>query len=371
MSLNENGRIGYVLYGTQGEERRAENIAYYHRADRLREEAEARGFESDVVYSRRSTNDKSAIRRMLNSGWLRDRYKDFEAVYGASAEATGMAAWALRKSNVPVVYDVHTPPVGEKWMQFRMKPTLRNFVVYVEASISELACVKKSDLLLWCSSIQRDLYASRGYPGECMHEVRHGVDLDRFDIGPPSDTGPPMLCYAGTMVGYQGADRLVGAYEKVGPEKLRLKMIGFTPSDAELRRRAEAARIVTVPQVPHVRLIAELAEADCTVIVAHPDAVRYKNGAAPTKWPESLALGRPILSGAAYDTAQLVRDLGVGWVVDNTVEGMVEGMNRLAEAPRSELAEMGCRARAEAERNYGWETIGAKFALALEQATKR
>ncbi|MGI8924777.1 MAG: glycosyltransferase [Fimbriimonadales bacterium] len=371
MNLKENRRIGYVLYGTEGETRRPENIAYYHRADRLRKEAEARRFESDAVYSRRSSSDTSAIRRMLKSGWLRQRYGDFRAVYGASAEATGLAAWALRKTKVPVVYDVHTPHVGEKWMQFRMKPSLRNFVVYVEASVSELTCVKKSDMLLWCSSIQRDFYARRGYPLERMREVRHGVDLERFDIGPPAASGPPLLCYAGTMVGYQGADGLVRAYERVGNAKLRMKMIGFTPSDAGLRRRADAVGIITASQTPHDKLIAELMDSDCTVIVAHPDAVKYKNGAAPTKWPESLALGRPILSGEAYDTAQLIRDLGVGWVVGNTVEGMVEGMNRLAETPRNELAEMGRRARSEAVRSYGWETIGAKFAQALEEATKK
>src|SRR5205814_6723906 len=155
--------------------------------------------------------------------------------------------------------------------------------------------------------------------------------------------------------------RLVGAYEKVRPEKLRLKMIGFTDKDFELRKRAEAAQIECISQVPHARLLEEMKECDCTVIVAHPDAVRYKNGAAPTKWPESLALGRPIISGNAYDTAQLIRELGVGWVVDNSVEGLAEGMQKLSATSREERREMGRRARAEAVRKSGWETIGRKF----------
>ena len=326
MDAAENLKIGYVLYGTEGEERRAENIAYYHRADRLREEAERRGLASDVVYSRRSSADNSATLRILRSAWLRDRMKGARAVYAASAEACGLTSWAMRKTSVPVVYDVHTPIVGEKWMHFRMFPTARNFAVYVEACLSEAVCIKKSDLLLWCSSLQRDYYKRRGYPEERMHEVRHGVDLKKFRLGPMASAGPPLLCYAGTMVPYQGAESLVRAYKTLPGGRLRFKMIGFTAADSAIRADADAAGIETVAQIPHDRLLDELAGCDCTVIVAHADAVRYKNGAAPTKWPECLALGRPILSGDAYDTAQLIRDLGVGWVVPNSAEGLANGM---------------------------------------------
>ncbi|MGI8923537.1 MAG: glycosyltransferase [Fimbriimonadales bacterium] len=186
MVAEDNRKVVYVLGGTQGEERKCENVAYYHRADRLREAVERRGFESEVIYSRRSGGDNSVVMRMLRSGWVRYKFSDHRAVYAAS----------------------------------------------------------------------------------------------------------------------------------------------------------------------------------------HDDAVRYKNGATPTKLPESLALGRPILSGDAYDTAGLIRQLSVGWVVGNTADGVAEGMNRLAGTPSAEIAEMGRRARSEAERHYGWGTVGQIFAEALAEATK-
>ncbi len=363
--------IGYVLYGVEGIEPAASKIAYYHRAGKLRGYAESAGLESRVVYSKRSSGETSAIRRMLKSDWLRERLSDVRAVYGGAAEACGIAAWAMRKTKVPVLYDVHTPPVGERWMAFRMKPSPRELAVYIEACLSELVCIRKADHLLWSSLIQRDYYARRGFPNSRMHEVRHGVDLARFDIGAFVPSDAPLLVYAGTMRAYQGADRLVEAFASAGETGLRLRMIGFTDADEGLRSKASALGIETVGQMPHDRLMDSMRDAAATVIVAHPDAVRYKNGAAPTKWPECLALGRPVISGDAYDTAQLIRDLKVGWVVENSAEGLSQGMRSLAATPLAELAEMGIRARTEAERNYGWQTVGSKFVAALKASSKR
>jgi len=362
--------VGYVLSGVEGE-RAQTNIAYYHRADRLRELAEQDGFVSRVVYAKRSASETSAIRRMLASSWVRERLSDSRAVYAAAAEATAIAAWAMRKTSVPVLYDVHTPSVGERWMAYKMNRSPRELAVYLEACIAELTCIRKADHLLWCSSVQRDYYGRRGFPKERMHEVRHGVDLGRFDIGELPADGPRLLVYAGTMRAYQGAELLIEAFEKIKRTNLRMRMVGFTPEESALREKAERLGIETHPMVPHDGLIDFMKDASATVIVAHPDAVRYKNGAAPTKWPESLALGRPILSVDAYDTRDLIEQLGVGWVVENSASGLAKGMDALVAAPHENLREMGLRARAEAERNYGWATIGKRFVTAIRESTKR
>lgn len=362
--------VGYVLSGAEGQQAQTD-IAYYYRADRLRSLAEGSGLQSRVVFSKRSASEVSSIRRMFGSHWLRDRLLDARAVYAAGAESCAIASWALRKTKVPVLYDVHTPAVGERWMAFRMSPSPREFAVYLESCLSELVCIRRADHLLWCSLIQKSYYARRGFPLSRMHEVRHGVDLDRFDVGPLKPSERPLLVYAGTMRAYQGADRLIDAFEQAKETGLRLRMIGFTPEEEPLRIRAEKLGIETQAMIPHDSLIDHMRDAHATVIVAHPDAVRYKNGAAPTKWPESLALGRPILSGNAYDTAQLIRDLDVGWVVDNSVSGLAQGMRALATTPIERLQAMGSAARAEAERNYGWKTIGDKFVQAVTASSKR
>ena len=134
--------VGYVLSGVEGG-RAPTNIAYYHRADRLRELAEAEGIGSVVQYAKRNASEVSAIRRMLGSAWMAEKFKEARAVYAAGAEAGGIAAWALRKSRVPVLYDVHTPAVGEKWMAFKLSPSPREFAVYIEACIAELTCIPR------------------------------------------------------------------------------------------------------------------------------------------------------------------------------------------------------------------------------------
>jgi glycosyltransferase involved in cell wall biosynthesis len=306
---------------------------------------------------------------MLGSDWLRESLQDCRAVYAAGAEAAGMAAWAMRGTKVPVLYDVHTPAVGERWMALRMHPSARELAVYIESAIAEYMSIREADHILWCSSIQQQYYGGRGFPKERMTEVRHGVDLDRFAAGPVPRHEIPLLVYAGTMRAYQGAELLLEAFEKTSG--LRMRMVGFTPDEGAMRERADTLGIETHPMVPHDKLPDYLKDATATVIVAHPDAVRHKNGAAPTKWPECLALGRPILSVDAYDTRDLIEQLDVGWVVPNTAQGLADGMSRLATSSFEHLSAMGDKARAEAEKHYGWKTIGEKFVAAILSSTKR
>jgi len=363
--------VGYVLYGIEGEPTAPSKLAYYHRAGKLRSFAEGAGLESRIVYSKRSKTETSAIRRMANCGWLTDALGGTRAVYGGAAEACGIAAWALRKTKVPVLYDVHTPAVGERWMAFRMNRTPRELAIYMEACISELVCIRKSDHLLWSSRLQAEYYARRGFPKDRMSEVRHGVDLARYDVGPLVETDKPLVVYAGTMRSYQGAELLVDAFCDMKPPGVRLRMIGFTPADEALRQRAAGVGIETHPMIAHEHLVELMRDATATVIVAHPDAVRYKNGAAPTKWPESLALGRPVLSVDAYDTRDLIAELRVGWVVPNSASGLARGFEEISATPPAELRAMGSRARAEAERHYGWEHVGGAFVRALKASSKR
>jgi glycosyltransferase involved in cell wall biosynthesis len=308
---------------------------------------------------------------MAGSGWMTDALKDARAVYGGAAEACGIAAWAMRKTDVPVLYDVHTPAVGERWMAFRMNRTPRELAIYMEACISELICIRKSDHLLWSSRLQAEYYARRGFPKARMTEVRHGVDLERYDVGPLQPKEKPLVVYAGTMRAYQGAELLIDAYCDMKPPGVKLRMIGFTKADETLRQRAEGVGIETHPMIAHEHLIDFMRDASATVIVAHPDAVTYKNGAAPTKWPESLALGRPVLSVDAYDTRELIAELGVGWVVSNSSAGLARGFEEISATPLEELREMGRRARAEAERHYGWDHVGGEFVKALRTSSKR
>ncbi len=363
--------VGYVLYGTEGEERSPANVGYYHRVDRLRAGAESAGFRSAMTYSRRNRADRSVLKRMMGSGWLRAKFAGARCVYCASADTAAMGVWAMRKTGIPVMYDIHTPPVGEKWLQFKLERSIRNFVVYVEACIAEAIAIKRADYILWSSLVQKEYYGRRGFPPERLREVRHGVDPDRFEAGPVPKDSPRLLAYAGTMVPYQGADKLVEAFQRMEPGSLRLRMIGFTEREAELRRAADSAGIEAFPQIPQTEVAAAMRDAHCTTIIAHPDNKKYKNGAAPTKWPESLALGRPVLSMDVYDTALMIPSLRVGWVVPNSVEGLVDGLQKLRDCPQEELQSMGELARAEAEKHYAWPVVTSHFVSVVKEAVPR
>lgn len=364
-------RVGFLAYGIEGEPRDPAYVGYYHRVDRLRAEAESRGYDVEFSYTHRGRSDRSAIKRIFTSGWVREKFRDAKCLYCASATTAAIGVWAMRKTAVPVLYDIHTPPVGEKWLNFKFRKSLRNFLVYLETCFSEALAIKYSDYILWSSLIQRDYYSRRGFPKDRLREIRHGVDVDQFDSGPVPAERPPLLAYAGTMVRYQGAEKLIEAFSRMPKGSIRLRMIGFTDRESEMRRFADESGIETMPQIPQAQVANRMRDAHCTTIVAHPLNKKYKNGAAPTKWPECLALGRPILSMDVYDTAQMIPELRVGWVVENSVDGLVAGMNELCATPYEDLSAMGSRAREEAIKNYAWPVIGEKFANVIEEAVRR
>jgi hypothetical protein len=77
----------------------------------------------------------------------------------------------------------------------------------------------------------------------------------------------------------------------------------------------------------------------------------YNDLAMPVKVPEYAAFGRPMLVTNIEETARIVRDNGCGVVVEDTAQGIAEGIAQIMTADPTKLAEWGRAARAWAEAN--------------------
>jgi len=55
--------------------------------------------------------------------------------------------------------------------------------------------------------------------------------------------------------------------------------------------------------------------------------------AAPLVIDEAACLGTPILTTETSSAKDMVADTGFGWVCDNTVDGIAEGLHKLLQTP--------------------------------------
>jgi hypothetical protein len=193
------------------------------------------------------------------------------------------------------------------------------------------------------------------------------VELDVFKALPfRGDDGILRVCYSGGFAAWQGIDNLVQAcrllQQRGWPDRLRLRMIGFTPGSAHVREELAAIlkdKFEPVDRVSREEMRSLFADVDIMVIprTPHP-AVRV---AMPTKFAEYIASRRPVIVSDVDETAQLVQENGCGLVAEPTADGLANALARAAEMPYDALAEMGLKARDLAERKFGWDKIAEDY----------
>ncbi len=82
-------------------------------------------------------------------------------------------------------------------------------------------------------------------------------------------------------------------------------------------------------------------------------------------------MGKPILASDVGDAADLIRKYKCGIVVrDNQPDTLREGMIRLSNLPKKELAEMGRNARELALQEFDWNKIIANLIPEIEQIAR-
>jgi hypothetical protein len=91
----------------------------------------------------------------------------------------------------------------------------------------------------------------------------------------------------------------------------------------------------------------------------------YNDLAMPVKVPEYAGFARPMIVTDITETARIVRDNACGVVVEDTAEGIAEGIAQIVTADPKTLAEWGRAARAWAEANT-WDVRAARVLELLD-----
>ena len=250
-----------------------------------------------------------------------------DVVIGTSPQFfTAVAGWAVAAmKRVPFIFELR-----DLWPE----------------SIKAVGAMKSSRLIGWIERVELFLYrraarivsvthsfrrtlGARGIDMGKIDVVTNGVDITRFSPRPKDADLERELGLAGCFVaGYIGTHGMAHALETLlqaaallkaqpGGERIRLLLLGDGARKADLK--AEAARlaldnVIFVDSVPKEQVARYWSVLDVSVI--HLRRTELFTTVIPSKLFECMGMGIPVLHGVAGESAEIVRNEGVGCVFE-------------------------------------------------------
>lgn len=192
------------------------------------------------------------------------------------------------------------------------------------------------------------LVKRQGIPARRIQVIRNAPRLRPASADASARDRDPTLLVTGRLSEEKGVHVLIAASARV-PE-VQVRIAGTGPSERRLREQAR--------DLPHVhflghldpdRLVAERARAWAVAV----PSVWYEN--APLSVLEAYCAGRPVLAADHGGLVEMVVEGVSGWRLGpGDVDAWADAMRRLQGA-QSALMLMGARARALADREYGYD----------------
>ena len=239
---------------------------------------------------------------------------------------------------------------GEKALAYRMKNRL------IEKEINGLLKV------ISISSYFEKYFQSRNIATARIPAI---LDVEKVLFVPKKgDSNKTVVMYAGSPGRKDYLKEVVEACASltgVEREKLEIRLLGLTKeflvtqcgaTQAALDMAGDA--IKCMGRVPHERVLEELQKAHFTILI-RPHDERYAKAGFPTKVPESLATGTPVICNLTSDLGMYLRD-GKNAIVlaSENVEDVVIGLRRAINLSSEEKEKMSVMARKTAEESFDY-----------------
>lgn len=203
-----------------------------------------------------------------------------------------------------------------------------------------------------------------------------GIDLETVPYVQEPGRVPPLIAgYAGNTDAYQGLIHLVEAVALVREHGLdaRLHMV-LTGDDTTVRARIEALNLTSVTtivrNVSHEEATQEMLKVS-TIVIPRTSALESVYGF-PSKLPEALAMGIPVILTAVGPVPELSPELGEHTIVlptEDITKHLADALERVAAMSVDERKQWGKEARAYAQR-FSWSRATAVASDAFRSALK-
>ena len=220
----------------------------------------------------------------------------------------------------------------------------------------------------------------RGGDARRVTWIPNGIDFELMGDPKPldaaagfgRDSGRPFLVvYAGAHGLANALDAVLDAaalLEERAPGAFRFDFIGKGHRKDQLVARAQEEGIGNVafhPPVPKREIYAHLAGADALVVNMNEGSL-YRFGISFNKLFDYLAVGRPIVFGAAAMNDPVQESGGGNSVPANDPEAMARALEQLAAMPPSERDAMGARGHDFVREHHDFDQLGSDLADLLE-----
>ncbi len=307
---------------------------------------------------------------------LRELNNDnYDLVYGNQSMGTFYSILGQLRG-VPLVFDMHGGRVEEfllnnqsnpKW---KYSPKLFQFIldniIYFTALYfsSKIVCVSRK--------MMQYLHEEKGIPLAKMAYVTNGVDLDFFKpvdekrvnvLRKELDLGDRLTFgYIGNFQKWQGVENFIEAAERFSDPKIRFIIVG---GDEKSRK----GNILFIPKVPRNQVPEYYSICDVLVLprLSHPAT----EIAAPTKFAEYTAMGKPVLTTNVGDASDLVRKYNCGVVAEgSSSDDLAQGFLEFKSKSKNELAKMGENSRKLAESEFDWNKVAEGLVNMVKEIVK-
>jgi glycosyltransferase involved in cell wall biosynthesis len=241
----------------------------------------------------------------------------------------------------------------------------------------ELFLYKRAARIVTVTNSFRTTLTRRGVDGSKVHVVTNGVDMVRF--GPrPKDTallreldmqGCFVAGYIGTHGMAHGLETLLHAMRRLqdrpDARKIQLLLLGDGARKVELQAESDRLglnNVRFVDTVPKDQVTRYWSLLDVSII--HLRQTELFTTVIPSKLFECMGMGIPVLHGVAGESAEIVRDEGVGITFEpENVDALVEGL-LVMHADDALRRALGQRAVA-AARNYDRQALAMRMLAIL------
>lgn len=281
------------------------------------------------------------------------------------------AAWSLDRQHRPLCIGIG--PWGTLTGLMLRKFGLVAFVVYRDRDYepglmadrlrrwyterTERFALKRADVVISQGRLLAELRHRQ--TGRQVHNIRTGVDWDRFAQADGRDPGSKTLAYVGNLVPWSGVGMAIEALPTVlaSVPNARLLVIGTGLPAYERRLKDRVAELALDDSVTFVGRRAPGAIpqllAQARVGLANSEPVDFRKYACPLKVLEYMASGLPVIATTATEAEAVVEDYQCGVAVPYAVASLAQAAIRLLSD--DDLCErLGVNGR-QASRNMTWE----------------
>lgn len=297
------------------------------------------------------------------------RKKDYDIVF-CNGQFTHALLALTKLKNVCFILDKHGDMVDEHILLndgYEYNPRFITWFIYLK--IIDILNFYFADKITCVSHKMLERLKGRGFKKENLFYVTNGID-DHFFLKPEInsilkvkeklDIGENMVfTYLGAFEKWQGVDNFIEAAKSLkNHEGISFIIVGGEDEIID-------GNIHLIPKVPQELVSHYYAISDVLVLPrpSHPAT----EVAAPTKFPEYLAMEKPILTTNVGDAAFLVEKYNSGIVVnDNAPLSLKEGIIQFKNKNKDELRLMGLNSKKLAENEFTMKKMSKDLYNALE-----